>query len=69
MKMKRTGQVLVLLAGAFGCTGWIELSFTVSSQRFFLEPSFETRYSYYDYSAPELPSWQYSSTVVTNSLK
>jgi len=50
-------------------TGWIEISFTTCTQRFFLEPSFKARYTYYGYSAPEPLSWQYSSTVVNNSLK
>ena len=64
ISLKNTGSVLVSTS-----TGWIEISFTISSQRFFLEPSFETRYTYYGYSAPEPLSWQYSSTVVNYSLK
>jgi hypothetical protein len=49
-------------------TGWIEISFTIFSQRFFLGPSFETHCTYHGYSAPEPFSWQYSSTVVNNNL-
>lgn len=41
-------------------TGWIEISFTISSWRSFLEPFFETRYTYYGYSVPESLSWQYA---------
>jgi hypothetical protein len=39
-------------------TGWIEISFTTCTRRFYLKPSFETRYTYYIYSSPEPLSWQ-----------
>ena len=64
--VKRRGEVT---CNEINSTAWIEISFTIYSQRFFLEPSFETRYAFYGYSAPEPLSWQYSSTVVNNSLK
>jgi hypothetical protein len=38
-------------------TGWIEISFTTCTRRIYLEPSLETRYTYYSYSSPEPLSW------------
>lgn len=42
---------------------------TIYSQRFFLEPSFETRNAYNSYSPPEPLSWQYPSTGVNSNIK
>lgn len=39
-------------------TGRIEISFTAYLQRFFLEPSFERRYTCYSYIAKNGISWQ-----------
>jgi hypothetical protein len=50
-------------------TGRIEIRFTTCTQRFFLEPSIQTRYAYYSYPTPDPFSWQYFSTVVNNTTK
>ncbi|KAJ9481301.1 hypothetical protein VN97_g12184, partial [Penicillium thymicola] len=54
----RAGQVI----------GWIEISFTTCTRRFFLEPSFKTHYAYYSYSIPDPVPWQYSNTIGKNTL-
>jgi hypothetical protein len=50
-------------------TGWIEISLTTYAQRFFLEPSFKTRYAYYSYFTAGFFPWQYSNIFVDNSTK
>ena len=52
---------------SIGTTRWRIWMYRMDrTQEIFLEPSFETRYSYYNYSAPDPLSWHYSSTVVNN---
>lgn len=50
-------------------TGWIEISFTTYTHRFFLEPSFKQCYAYYSCSTPDSFSRRYSNTVVNNNTK
>ena len=50
-------------------TGRIEISFTTYTQRFYLEPSFETYHTYCGYSTPDPVSWRYFDTGVNNNIK
>lgn len=49
---------LNLIVHMVGVLGWIEISFTTCTRRIYLQPSLETRYTYYGYSSPEPLSWQ-----------
>lgn len=49
-------------------TLWIEISFTTFTRRFFLEPSFETYYTYCIYSTPDPVSRGIFFTDVNNRI-